>query len=228
MARDPRYDIPFEPVRIGPVTTKNRFYQVPHCNGMGHRLPRSTAAMRGIKAEGGRGVVCTEECEIHPSGDVWLTLKAPVPGFEGNYIFTPRRHHGRRRTPGASAPGAGARLRRRPLLPRRRAGRETAPRRARGDPGHPGAGRLLLDREDPRDRLHPQTASGAGGGDPAQPRGGGVPGRPGRARLRVHRAKTRALLRLGGHHRPRACPRRRFFARSWPNPRPWPGPASKA
>ncbi|MHA1153129.1 MAG: oxidoreductase, partial [Alphaproteobacteria bacterium] len=76
MARDPRYDILFEPVRIGPVTAKNRFYQVPHCNGMGHRLPRSTAAMRGIKAEGGWGVVCTEECEIHPSGDVWPATEA--------------------------------------------------------------------------------------------------------------------------------------------------------
>ncbi len=76
MARDPRYDILFEPVRIGPVTAKNRFYQVPHCNGMGHRLPRSTAAMRGIKAEGGWGVVCTEECEIHPSGDVWPAAEA--------------------------------------------------------------------------------------------------------------------------------------------------------
>jgi len=76
LARDPRYDILFEPVRIGPVTAKNRFYQVPHCNGMGHRLPRSTAAMRGIKAEGGWGVVCTEECEIHPSGDVWPATEA--------------------------------------------------------------------------------------------------------------------------------------------------------
>ncbi len=33
MARDPRYDILFEPVKIGPVTAKNRFYQVPHCCG---------------------------------------------------------------------------------------------------------------------------------------------------------------------------------------------------
>ena len=29
----------FEPVRIGPVTAPNRFYQVPHCTGMGHGLP---------------------------------------------------------------------------------------------------------------------------------------------------------------------------------------------
>ena len=36
-ARDPRFDILFEPVQIGPVRTKNRFYQVPHCNGMGRR-----------------------------------------------------------------------------------------------------------------------------------------------------------------------------------------------
>lgn len=65
-----RYDILFEKVKIGPVTAPNRFYQVPHCNGMGHRFPRSLAKMRGIKAEGGWGVVCTEEVEIHPSSDI--------------------------------------------------------------------------------------------------------------------------------------------------------------
>jgi dimethylamine/trimethylamine dehydrogenase len=64
--RDPRFDILFEPVQIGPVRTKNRFDQVPHCNGMGHGKPQSLAAMRGIKAEGGWGVVCTEEIEISP------------------------------------------------------------------------------------------------------------------------------------------------------------------
>ncbi len=70
MARDPRYDILFEPIRIGPVTAKNRFYQVPHCNGMGHPMPEAVAAMRGMKAEGGWAVVCTEECEIHPTSDI--------------------------------------------------------------------------------------------------------------------------------------------------------------
>ncbi len=68
--RDPRYDILFEPVRIGPVTAPNRFYQVPHCTGMGHRYPQSEAALRGIKAEGGWGVVSTQETEIHPTSDV--------------------------------------------------------------------------------------------------------------------------------------------------------------
>ena len=70
MARDPRYDILFEPVKIGPVTAPNRFYQVPHCNGMGHVRPKTNAAMRGMKAQGGWGVVCTEEVEIHPSSDI--------------------------------------------------------------------------------------------------------------------------------------------------------------
>ena len=70
MARDPRYDILFEPVQIGPVRTKNRFYQVPHCNGMGYRDATALATMRAVKAEGGWGVVCTEQVEIHPSGDI--------------------------------------------------------------------------------------------------------------------------------------------------------------
>ncbi len=65
-----RYDILFEPVQIGPVTAPNRFYQVPHCNGMGHTMPRSLATMRGIKAEGGWGSVCTEVVEIHPTSDL--------------------------------------------------------------------------------------------------------------------------------------------------------------
>ena len=69
MPRDPRYDILFEPVQIGPVTARNRFYQVPHCAGMGHREPSASAAMRAMKAEGGWAVVCTEECDIHPASE---------------------------------------------------------------------------------------------------------------------------------------------------------------
>ena len=76
MTRDPRYDILFEPVRIGPVTARNRFYQVPHCNGMGRTYPSSMAEMRGVKAEGGWAVVCTEEVEIHHTSE-------HSPGIEG-------------------------------------------------------------------------------------------------------------------------------------------------
>jgi dimethylamine/trimethylamine dehydrogenase len=68
--RDPRYDILFEPVRIGPLTARNRFWQVPHCSGMGYRYPNAEAAMRGIKAEGGWAVISTQEAEIHPSSDI--------------------------------------------------------------------------------------------------------------------------------------------------------------
>ena len=69
MTRDSRFDVLFEPVQIGPVTAKNRFYQVPHCCGMGFNWPQSHAKMREMKAEGGWAVVCTEECMIHPSSD---------------------------------------------------------------------------------------------------------------------------------------------------------------
>jgi dimethylamine/trimethylamine dehydrogenase len=67
--RDPRYDILFEPLQIGPVTAPNRFYQVPHCNGMGRMFPNAMIAMRGMKAEGGWGIVCTEQCDFHVTGD---------------------------------------------------------------------------------------------------------------------------------------------------------------
>ena len=67
--RNPRYDSLFEPIRIGPVTAPNRFYQVPHCTGMGYRRPQTLAAMRAVKAEGGWGVVNTEYCSIDASSD---------------------------------------------------------------------------------------------------------------------------------------------------------------
>lgn len=70
MPRDPRHDILFEPVKIGPVTAKNRFYQVPHCCGLGNVYPAAHAAMRGMKAEGGWAVICPEETGIHPSADI--------------------------------------------------------------------------------------------------------------------------------------------------------------
>lgn len=69
MSCDPRYQVLFEPVTIGPVTAKNRFYQVPHCTGMGWLRPNMVADVRATKAEGGWGVVCTEYCSIHPTSD---------------------------------------------------------------------------------------------------------------------------------------------------------------
>ena len=69
MARDPRYDILFEPVRIGPVTARNRFYQVPHASSTGVDMPNTRKGLRAIRAEGGWGVVCTGYCSIHPTSD---------------------------------------------------------------------------------------------------------------------------------------------------------------
>ena len=69
MARNPRFDVLFEPVRIGPVTAPNRFYQVPHASGMTNALPQVRANFRGVKAEGGWGVVCTGAVSMHPSSD---------------------------------------------------------------------------------------------------------------------------------------------------------------
>ena len=66
MPRDPRHDILFEPVRIGPKTLKNRFYQVPQCTGAGALKPGANAAHRAVKAEGGWAALCTESCSIHP------------------------------------------------------------------------------------------------------------------------------------------------------------------
>ncbi|MEW9307448.1 NAD(P)-binding protein [Labrys neptuniae] len=68
--RHPRYDILFEPMKIGPVTAKNRFYQVPHCNGDGYRDPSAAAEMRRIKSEGGWGVVFTEQTEMHHTSEI--------------------------------------------------------------------------------------------------------------------------------------------------------------
>jgi dimethylamine/trimethylamine dehydrogenase len=55
---------------IGPVVAKNRFYQVPHCNGGGYRDPSAAAEMRAVKAEGGWGVIFTEQCEMHHTSEI--------------------------------------------------------------------------------------------------------------------------------------------------------------
>src|SRR5213076_2631718 len=69
MAADPRFDILFEPVQIGPKTLRNRFYQVPHCTGFGVEKPWSQSRHRAIKAQGGWAAVCTEYCTISPDAD---------------------------------------------------------------------------------------------------------------------------------------------------------------
>ena len=74
--RDPRHDVLFEPVRIGPKTLRNRFYQVPHCTGFGVEKPWTQARHRGLKAEGGWASVCTEYCSINPESDEYPFISA--------------------------------------------------------------------------------------------------------------------------------------------------------
>ncbi len=78
MARDPRYDILFEPIQIGPKTLKNRFYQVPHCIGGGTDRPGFQATHRAMKAEGGWAAMNTEYCSIHPESDDTMRISARI------------------------------------------------------------------------------------------------------------------------------------------------------
>ncbi len=74
MSRLAKYDVLFEPVRIGPKTAPNRFYQVPFSTGFGAERPHEQARFRATRAEGGWGTVCVELCSISPESD-----RAPLP-----------------------------------------------------------------------------------------------------------------------------------------------------
>lgn len=76
MTRPARYDVLFEPVKIGPRTMKNRFYQAPHCTGFGDVFPGAQARHRAMKAEGGWAVVNTEATTIAPEYD-WAGQMSP-------------------------------------------------------------------------------------------------------------------------------------------------------
>lgn len=67
---DNRYRVLFEPVRIGPVTARNRFFAAAHSAGMGYAQPHATAALRAMKAEGEWAVVSSGVCEIDASSDM--------------------------------------------------------------------------------------------------------------------------------------------------------------
>ena len=66
---DPRHAVLFEPVQVGPKTLPNRFYQVPHASGFGSERPRTQAAFRAVKAEGGWGGVCVEYAPVSRDAD---------------------------------------------------------------------------------------------------------------------------------------------------------------
>jgi dimethylamine/trimethylamine dehydrogenase len=99
--RDPRYDILFEPVAVGPLRAKNRFYQVPHCNGGGYRDPSAAAEMRGVKAEGGWGVIFTEQTEMHHTSEITPFIELRL--WEDQDIPSLRRMSEKMKTHGALA-----------------------------------------------------------------------------------------------------------------------------
>lgn len=68
--RDPRYDILFEEVKIGPITAPNRFFSVPHATGHNPLMPNGSIGMREMKAEGGWGLVSMQLAEIDPTSDI--------------------------------------------------------------------------------------------------------------------------------------------------------------
>src|SRR5499427_2680907 len=75
---DARHAILFESVTIGPKTLPNRFYQVPHASGFGSAKPRTQAAFRAVKAEGGWGGVCVEYAPISPDSDDLPAISAEI------------------------------------------------------------------------------------------------------------------------------------------------------
>ncbi len=75
---DARHALLFEPVRIGPKTLPNRFYQVPHASGFGSGKPRTQAAFRAIKAEGGWGGVCVEYAPVSRDSDEIPAIGADI------------------------------------------------------------------------------------------------------------------------------------------------------
>jgi len=64
-----RYSVLFEPVQLGPKTSKNRFWATPHAIGFGSDSAGSAAGYRSMRAEGGWGVVFTEATTISPDMD---------------------------------------------------------------------------------------------------------------------------------------------------------------
>jgi dimethylamine/trimethylamine dehydrogenase len=75
---DVRHTVLFEPVAIGPKTLPNRFYQVPHASGFGSAMPRTQAAFRAIKAEGGWGGVCVEYAPVSADADETPAIAADI------------------------------------------------------------------------------------------------------------------------------------------------------
>ncbi len=90
--RDPKYDVLFEPVKIGPKTLPNRFFQTAHCLGAGSDKPGFQAYFRAMKAQGGWGAVSTEYCSIAPESDDMPLVSARLWELERDAMAAVGRH----------------------------------------------------------------------------------------------------------------------------------------
>jgi 2,4-dienoyl-CoA reductase-like NADH-dependent reductase (Old Yellow Enzyme family) len=105
MARDPRHDVLFEPVPIGPKTLRNRLYQSPHCTSFGAELP---GAQAHIRAEGGWAAVNQLTDESLYSTSCYELDKAGIREIQGWYVAAAKRARRRLRPDQTSrAPSAG-------------------------------------------------------------------------------------------------------------------------
>lgn len=80
--RDPHFELLIEPVQIGPVTAPNRFFQVPHCSGMG--TFRDPVQARAMDLDDIR-----EFRRWRRGGLGRANTFAPIPGGDAAYVLTP-------------------------------------------------------------------------------------------------------------------------------------------
>lgn len=67
--RDPKHDVLFHPIELGPKVMPNRFWQTPHSIQAGSDFPGFQAGYRQIKAEGGWGAIFIEATSIAVDAD---------------------------------------------------------------------------------------------------------------------------------------------------------------
>jgi len=69
MARDPKYDVLFEPVRNRPEDDAQPLLPDPTLLGVRQRVPTHPGCLSRHEGRGGWGLVNTEYCSIHPESD---------------------------------------------------------------------------------------------------------------------------------------------------------------
>ena len=132
MARDPKYDILFEPIQIGPKTLQEPLLPGARtATAPARRSPACRPYTAAMKAEGGWGAVCTEYCSIHPeSDDIAPRLGAGIwdDGDVRNLARDGRRASTSTARSPASSSGTAARMRRAWRRRATRAGASQIPR----------------------------------------------------------------------------------------------------